>query len=95
MIIIAGYLMVHPSDRDQYLRDCAPVVQAARASEGNIDFQLSADLIDSGRINVFEQWESVQAVELFRGSGPSSEQQATIVEASVTQHEIATSTTLA
>ena len=36
----------------------------------------SADLIDSGRVNIFERWESQAAVEAFRGGrgGPSDEQ---------------------
>lgn len=86
--------MVHPSDRERYLIDSTSVVEAARTFDGCIDFHLSADPIESGRINIFEQWDSVQAVESFRGSGPSSEQQATILDAAVTQHEISTSTPL-
>ena len=63
---------------------------AARAAEGCIDFHLSADPLDDERINVFEQWDSVDAVEKFRGSGPSDDQQAMITGAHVEQHEIAT-----
>lgn len=94
MIIVAGSLMVHPTDRESYLLGCTQVIEAARSSDGCIDFYLSADPIESGRINIFEQWESVQAVEAFRGSGPSDEQQAAVIGASVTQHEIATSSSL-
>ena len=89
MIIVAGFLEVHPDDREQYLTGCTDVIRAARSTKGCIDFHLSADRLDPGRINVFEQWESVEAVEAFRGAGASDEQQAAILNASVMQHEVA------
>jgi hypothetical protein len=46
-------------------------------------------LLDNERINVFEQWEAVEAVEQFRGSGPSDDRQTAIIGAQVSQHEIA------
>jgi hypothetical protein len=48
----------------------------------------------ASRVNVFEQWESTDAVERFRGSGPSDDQQSMIVGARVVQHQIAASTDL-
>ena len=94
MIIVAGWLRLAPSDRDGYLDGCRAVIEAARSAPGCIDFHLSADPLESDRINVFEQWESVDAVEAFRGSGPSDDQQATILDAHVAQHEIASTTSL-
>ena len=93
VIIVSGWLRVQPSERAAYLDGCRGVVAAARSASGCVDFHLSADPLDEGRINVFEQWESVEAVEEFRGSGPSGEQASAIVGAHVEQHEI-TSTTL-
>jgi quinol monooxygenase YgiN len=94
VIIVAGWIRVAAEDRDAYLESCREVVEAARAAPGCVDFSLSPDLLDPGRINVFEQWESTEAVERFRGSGPSDDQQAVIVGAHVAQHEIAASTDL-
>ncbi|MDO9174709.1 MAG: antibiotic biosynthesis monooxygenase [Actinomycetota bacterium] len=94
MIIVAGALHVDPQQRQAYLDSCIEVTVAARRAPGCVDFHLSADPIEPGRINVFEQWESVEAVEQFRGAGPSSEQAATILAASVFQHEIHRSTPL-
>ncbi|MDP2293519.1 MAG: antibiotic biosynthesis monooxygenase [Actinomycetota bacterium] len=88
MIIVAGALHVDPQERQEYLDSCVDVIVAARRAPGCVDFHLSADLIEPGRINVFEQWESAEAVEQFRGAGPSSEQAATILAASVFQHEV-------
>ena len=91
MIIVAGALHVDPTERDRYLADCADLIRQARDTEGCLDFYLTADPIEPGRINVFEQWESVAAVEAFRGSGLSGPQQEAIRDAAVSQHEIASS----
>ena len=89
MLIVAGFLRVDPADRAGYLAGCLEVIEAARAAPGCVDFHLSADPVEGDRINVFEQWESVEAVEAFRGSGPSGEQAEAIRDAAVYQHEVA------
>ncbi|MEM1334468.1 MAG: antibiotic biosynthesis monooxygenase family protein [Actinomycetota bacterium] len=89
MIIVSGSLEVDPGARASYLEGCREVIRAARAAEGCLDFHISADPIEMGRVNVFEQWESPEAVEAFRGSGPSDDQQAAILGANVEQHEVA------
>ncbi len=94
VIIVAGFLRVRPEERASYLIGCAEVIRAARATSGCIDFHLSADPIEPGRINIFEQWDTVEAVEAFRGSGPSGEQQVAVVDASVAQYAISGSTSL-
>ena len=94
MIIVGGWIRVAPEERAEYLEGCREVVDAARRSPGCIDFAISADIVDDGRIDVFEQWESVEAVEAFRGSGPSDDQQAVVLDAAVTQHTVAESTSL-
>jgi quinol monooxygenase YgiN len=88
MLIVAGYLVVDPSQRDSYLEDCRAVVRQARKSPGCLDFAISADLIELDRIDIFERWESRAAVEEFRGSGPSDEQQGSIVSASVCGYDV-------
>jgi quinol monooxygenase YgiN len=94
MIIVSGSLFVDEADRDSYVHDCREVIVAARKSKGCIDFHLAPDPIESDRINVYEQWESVEAVEAFRGSGPSSAQTAAIRDARVFQHDVASSARL-
>lgn len=95
MIIVTGVLYVdEEGGRDRYLSACAEVVAAARKAEGCIDFSLAPDLIEPGRINVYEQWESAESVDAFRGSGPSSEQAAAIRDARVFQFEVTSATRL-
>ncbi len=88
MVIVAGHLRVDPSRRDDYLAGCVEVVQQAREAPGCLDFTLSADLLDDARINIFERWESQAAVEAFRGGGPSDEQAATVIAATVAEYDV-------
>ncbi len=89
VIIVAGCLTVDPSDRDSYLSGCRDVIVAARAADGCVAFHLAADPVEPDRINVFEQWTSVEAVEAFRGSGPIDEQWALVRTTEVFEHEVA------
>lgn len=91
MIIVSGQITVDPESQGGYLDECREVIVAARQAPGCVDFHLSADPLEPGRINIYEHWESVEAVESFRGAGPSSDQTIAIREAAVFQHEIATS----
>lgn len=89
MVIVAGHLTVEPAHRESYLAGCVTVVEQARAAAGCLDFTIAADLVDPGRVNIFERWESPASVEAFRGSGPSDDQAATILTASVAEYDIA------
>lgn len=62
---------------------------AAREAAGCIDFHIAADPIEADRINVYEAWDSVAAVEAFRCAGPSPGQTAAMRDARVFQHEVA------
>jgi quinol monooxygenase YgiN len=42
------------------------IVERARGAAGCLDFAITADLIDPGRVNTFERCESKAAVEAFR-----------------------------
>ncbi|MBV8349974.1 MAG: antibiotic biosynthesis monooxygenase [Mycolicibacterium sp.] len=95
MVIVAGRLLVAPDERQTYLASCVDVVKQARSATGCLDFTISTDLVDPARINIFERWESQAAVEAFRGSGPSDEQGAAIVSASVAEYDVASTRQLA
>ncbi|MFE7416856.1 putative quinol monooxygenase [Rhodococcus sp. NPDC057529] len=89
MVIVAGHITVEPDQREAYLAGCVSVVEQARGAAGCLDFAISADLIDPGRINIFERWESQAAVDAFRSSGPSDEQGAAMLTASVAEYDVA------
>jgi quinol monooxygenase YgiN len=90
MIIVAGQILVEPDQRETYLQSCMEVIERARKAPGCLDFALTADLLTVGRINVFERWESAEAVQSFRGDGPSQKQHAQMISASVSEYDVST-----
>ena len=89
MVIVAGHITVEPQQREFYLAGCVSIVERARGAAGCLDFAIAADLIDPGRVNIFERWELQAAVETFRGSGPGNEQGAAMLSVSVAEYDIA------
>ena len=89
MIIVAGHLIVAAEDRAAYLAGCVSVVAQARRAPGCLDFAITADPLDPGRIAIFERWESRAAVAAFRGSGPSDEQRGATLSAAVAEYDVA------
>ena len=65
------------------------IVAKPRRADGCFDFAITADLLDPGRVNLFEHWESQAAVETFRRSGPSNKQRAAMLSVSVAEYDIA------
>jgi quinol monooxygenase YgiN len=89
MVIVAGHVVVDPAQREAHLADCVAVVEAAPRAPGCLDFAITADLVDPGRIVVLERWETQADVEAFRGSGPSAEQGTAMLSASVAEYDVA------
>lgn len=88
MIIVSGWLRVDPQQRETFLSDGASAVQLARSAMGCLDFAVSADSVDPGRVNVHERWESEIDLLAFRGDGPDDAQQIAILDADVRRYEI-------
>ena len=88
MIIVAGALVVDPDGRDAYLEGCVAVVAAARRAQGCLDFALSPDLLEPGRINVYERWSSAEDLLRFRGSGPDEGQHAALLDIDVSEYAV-------
>jgi quinol monooxygenase YgiN len=65
------------------------VVEKARGTAGCLDFAITADLIDPGRVNIFQRWESQAAVKAFRKSAPRNKQGAAMLSAWVAEYDIA------
>jgi quinol monooxygenase YgiN len=68
VLIVAGYLHVSPEARDLWVEAHHDVVQVARRFPGCLDLSFCADPIDEGRVNMFEQWESEEALEAWRAA---------------------------
>ena len=55
MIIVAGHIAVEPQQRESYLARCVRIVEQARRAVGCLDVAICADLVDPGRVNIFER----------------------------------------
>lgn len=64
------------------------VVEAARRAQGCLDFALSPDLLESGRINVYERWSSDEDLHQFRGSGPDDGQLSALLDIRVNEYAV-------
>ncbi|MEU9115441.1 antibiotic biosynthesis monooxygenase [Streptomyces sp. NPDC048483] len=88
VIIVAGWVQVEPGRREEYVAGCHEVVELTRAADGCLDFALSADVREPGRINVYERGVSDEQLMEFRGAGPDPEQTAKILAAEVSRYRI-------
>jgi len=91
-IIVSGTLHVDPRSREAYLRARVPILEHARRAPGCMDFSLSADLLDAGRINVYERWRSREDLLAYRaGDGPELDDTIPITAADVELHHVSAS----
>ena len=58
MLIIAGTFEVDPARRAEFIAEKEAGMRASRAEAGCIDYVLSADPLEPGRVYLFERWES-------------------------------------
>lgn len=91
MIIVSGRIYVSPGRREWFLASAVDAVLAARRTRSCRDFVVAADPIDADRVNVYEEWDSSDELEVFRGAGPGSQLTAVIVRAEVRRYQVASS----
>lgn len=91
MIIVSGRIHTKPARRDEFVASSREAVAAARQAPGCIDFVVAADPLEADRVNVYEQWESEEQLEAFRGEGPGDDLSADIVSAHVARHHVSSS----
>ena len=88
MIIVSGRLYLRAGSRDEFLRRSSEAIVEARVTSGCRDFVVAADPLEADRVNVYEEWESREALEAFRGSGPGEDLSALILRAEVSEHVV-------
>ena len=91
MIIVSGKIYVRPDARQAFLTCSLAAVTQARGTRGCRDFVVAADPIEPDRVNVYEEWESEEALVAFRGDGPDHDLSSSIVRADVARHVVASS----
>ena len=91
MIIVSGKIYVRPSTRQDFLQSSAEAVALARRARGCRDFVVAADPLEPDRVNVYEEWETEEALLTFRDEGPGAELSSVIVRAAVSRHLVSSS----
>lgn len=61
-IVIWAQIDVEPAGREAALKNARPWIAGALGEPGCIHYNWSADLDNPARINVFEEWESAEAL---------------------------------
>ena len=89
MVIVAGHITVDPEQRESHLAGSMRIVEKARQAEGCLDFAMTADLLDPGRVNLFELWESQEAVKAFRRRAPRIRHRVAMLSVSVAEYDVA------
>ena len=92
-IIVSGVLHVDPEQRAAFLESRIPILAHARDAPGCLDFSLSADLLDPGRVNVYERWRSHEDLRAYRASegGPELDESVPVTAADVELHHVSAS----
>jgi quinol monooxygenase YgiN len=91
-IIVSGMLHVDPAQRDAFLEARVPILAHARQAPGCEDFSLSPDLLDAGRVNVYERWRSRDDLLAYRsGGGPELDDDIPVTAAAVELHHVSAS----
>ena len=91
MIIVAGWYTVAPEDRDAVVESHTDLMARARQARGNLDLSISADPVVPGRINMFELWESEEALNAWRAVAQPPAQQSKILGGDIQKHSISAS----
>lgn len=61
-IIISAVIDLEPGRVEQVLRDAQPFIAASRAEPGCVAYDWALDPATPGRVHVFEQWDSEEAL---------------------------------
>lgn len=91
MLIVSGRIYVRPGARQAFLTSSLAAVAQARSARGCRDFVVAADPMEPDRVNVYEEWESEEALRTFRGAGPDHDVSSSIVRADVSRHIVLSS----
>jgi quinol monooxygenase YgiN len=91
MLIVSGRIYVRPGARQAFLTSSLAAVAQARSARGCRDFVVAADPMEPDRVNVYEEWESEEALITFRGAGPDHDVSSSIVRADVSRHIVLSS----
>lgn len=87
-VIVAGWYTVDPSKRDEVVERFKDMVLRARSTPGCLDMAITADPVDSNRINIFEFWRSEKELNSWRVGSKPPKMNARMLRVEVQKHTI-------
>ncbi|HEU4779362.1 MAG TPA: antibiotic biosynthesis monooxygenase family protein [Steroidobacteraceae bacterium] len=87
-VIVAGWYTVDPGKRDEVVESCKDMVIRARNAPGCLDFAITADPVNSDRINMFEFWQSEKHLNSWRTVSKGPKKTAPMLKMEVQKHVI-------
>jgi quinol monooxygenase YgiN len=87
-VIVAGWYTVDPKRRDEVVESFKDLVLRARSAPGCLDLAITADPVESNRINLFELWESEEALNAWRAVSRAPKKMAPILRMDMQKHII-------
>jgi quinol monooxygenase YgiN len=88
MVIVSGRITVRRGTRETFLDMSREAMEMARRFSGCRDFTIAADPIEPDRVNVYEEWDSKEALLAFRGEGPSAAMNSIVISTDVRRHRV-------
>jgi quinol monooxygenase YgiN len=88
MLIIAGYVLVAPEDRDAFVDAHRDLISRARRAPGCLDVAITADPLDDRRVNNYERWESQQSLDEWRAVANAPDTGITMQEVHVRLYDV-------
>jgi quinol monooxygenase YgiN len=87
-IIVAGKLIIKEGLRDRFIIESLESVSIARDNQSCEDFSVSPDLLEENRVNIFEKWHSLEALDDFRIAIPENNLFSMVESFQVNEYEI-------
>lgn len=91
MLIVSGRIYIAKGQREAFLAISNESIIEARRTLGCRDFVVAADPVEPDRVNIYEEWDSADSLEAFRGEGPGDRIGKLIERADVRRHVVASS----
>lgn len=97
MIVVVGYLTINPDKRAEVEAAIATLVPLTVAEEGCVEYRYANDVLEPNRINIWEQWESEDAMNLHMGTAHLAEFMGVMGDCiggplEITRHDVSAST---
>jgi quinol monooxygenase YgiN len=85
-VIVAGWYTVNPRRRDEVVESFKDLVLRARRAPGCLDLSITADPVESNRINLFELWRSEGDLKAWRAASKAPRMNTPILRTEVKKH---------